>query len=102
MTTRNGSHSVSKIVNALDANIKRILLILLIHSFSGCDTVSSIHGFGKVTILKKAVSFHVEGHLASLLSVRVSTNEVIAARLFCFMEIKPRHSKLSDFSATVE
>ena len=77
MTTRNGSHLVSKIVNALDANIKRILM--LIHSFSGCDTVSSIHGFGKVTILKKAVSFHDEGHLASLLSMRVSTNEVITA-----------------------
>ena len=63
MTTRNGSHSVSEIVNALDANIKHILL--LIHNFSGCDTVSSIYGFGKVTILKKAVSFHEEGHLAS-------------------------------------
>ena len=49
MTTRNGSHSVSEIVNALDANIKHILL--LIHNFSGCDTVSSIYGFGKVTIL---------------------------------------------------
>jgi len=62
MTTRNGSHSISKIVNALDANIKRILLF--VHSFSGCDTVSSKHGFGKVKILKKAVSFHEEGHLA--------------------------------------
>ena len=41
MTTRNGSHSISKIVNALDANIKRILLF--VHSFSGCDTVSRIH-----------------------------------------------------------
>ncbi len=55
LTTRNGSHSISKIVNALDANIKRILLFA--HSFSGCDTVSSIHGFGKVKILEKAVSF---------------------------------------------
>ena len=100
MTTRNGSHSVSKIVNTLDTNIKRILL--LIHIFSGCDTVSSIHGFGKVTILKKAVSFHEEGHLASLLFVRVSPNEVIAADLFCLMEIKPMHLKLSHFSATVE
>ena len=34
MTTRNGSHSISKIVNALK---KRILLF--VHSFSGCDTV---------------------------------------------------------------
>ena len=38
-----------------------------------------MHGFGKVTILKKAVSFHEEGHLASLLSVRLLTNEVIVA-----------------------
>ena len=56
-------------------------------------------------ILKKAVSFHEEGHLASLLSVRVSTNEVIETGLPCFnisMEIKPKHLKLSDFSATVE
>ena len=30
MTTRNGSHSISKIVNALDANIKRILLFIII------------------------------------------------------------------------
>ena len=29
MTTRNGSNSISKIVNALDANIKRILLSCL-------------------------------------------------------------------------
>ena len=85
MTTRNGSHSISKIVNALDANIKRILLF--VHSFSGCDTVSSIHGFGKVKILKKAVSFHEKGHLASLLSVRVSTNEVIEAGLSLFQHI---------------
>ena len=101
MTKRNGPHSVSNIVNALDANIKHILL--LIHSFSGYDTVSSIHGFGKMTILKKAVSFDEEGHkLASLLSVRVSTNEVIAAGLFCFMEIEPRHLIRSYFPATVE
>ena len=48
---------------------------------------SIIHGFGKVTILKKAVSFHEEGHLASLLSVRVSTNEVIAAGFSLFQYI---------------
>ena len=100
MTKRNGSHSISNKVNALYANIKRVLL--LIHSFSGYDTVSSIYGFGKVTILKKAVSFHKEGHLASLLSVRVSTNEVIAAGLFCFMDIKPRHLIRLDFPAIVE
>ena len=76
---------VCKIVNALDANIKRIELF--IHSFSGSDTVSSIHGFGKVTILKMAVFFHEEGHFASLLSVRVSTNEVIAAGLSLFQNI---------------
>ena len=85
MTTRNGSHSISKIVNALDANIKCILLF--VHSFSGCDTVSSIHGLGKVKILEKAVPFHEEGHLASLLSVRVSTNEVIEAGLSLFQHI---------------
>ena len=85
MTTRHGSQLVSKIVNALDANVK--LIQLFIHSFSGSDTVSSINGFGKVTILKKAVSFHEEGHLASLHSVRVSTNEVIAAGLSLFQHI---------------
>ena len=30
MTTRNGSHFISKIVNALDANIKHILLFIII------------------------------------------------------------------------
>ena len=47
-----------------------------------------------MTILKKAVSLHEEGHLASLLSVIVSTNEVIAAGLPLFQHIygdkKPR------------
>ena len=39
-------------------------------------------------ILKKAVSFHEEGHLASLLSVRVSTNDqVIEAGLSMFQHI---------------
>ena len=32
---------------------KHIENLLLCHSFSGCDTVSSIYGFGKVNILKK-------------------------------------------------
>ena len=51
------------------------------------SAVYTIHGFGKVKILKKAVSFHEEGHLASLLSVRVSTNEVIEAGLSLFQHI---------------
>ena len=89
MTTRNGSHSVTKIVNALDVNIKRILL--LIHSFSGCDTVSSM-----------AVCMDLVNGKMTILKMAVSTNEVFAAGLFCSMEIKPRHLKISDFSATIE
>ena len=63
MTTRNGSHSISKIVNALDANIKRILLSCLFTVSQAVtrSAVYTIHGFGKVKILKKAVSFHEEG-----------------------------------------
>ena len=40
-----------------------------------------------MTILKNAVSFYEEGQLASLLSVIVSTNEVIAAGLSLFQHI---------------
>ena len=44
-------------------------------------------------ILKKAVSFHEEGHLASLLSVRVSTNKFIAAGLSLFQHIYGEKTK---------
>ena len=54
MTTRSDSHSIGNIVNALDPTQKELLLF--IHSFSGCGTVSSIYGFGKEAILKKSCS----------------------------------------------
>ena len=56
VTTRWGSFSIKHNVNQLDPKEKAILL--RIHSFSGCDTVSRYFGFSKEKIFKKAVVFY--------------------------------------------
>ncbi len=51
VTPKDGSYDIKQIRE----NLPPIQLehLLLCHSFSGCDTVSSIYGFGKVNFLKK-------------------------------------------------
>ena len=50
ITTSDGAHSINKIrENLTDTELKHLLIS---HSFSGCDTVSSIYGFGKVKVFK--------------------------------------------------
>ena len=61
MTTRNKSHAISEIANSLDSD--QMDKLPFIHSFSGCDTTSSIHSFGKEIILKKAARVYEEGYL---------------------------------------
>ena len=65
MTTRNKFHAISNIAISLDSSQTDPLLFL--HSYSGCGTTSSINGFGKETILKKAAKVNEEGHLYSII-----------------------------------
>ena len=51
VTTKEGTYDIKRIRANLPS--KQQELLLLSHSFSGCDTVSSIYGFGKVKVLKK-------------------------------------------------
>ena len=53
-TTKTGSYSTRSIRNTLPA--KELEVLLLAHSFSGCDTTSSIFGLGKIRILRKMAS----------------------------------------------
>ena len=85
INTASGSYSIDKISQALDPSLKKMLLF--IHSFSGCDTVSSIFGFGKEIVLKKAAKLNEEGHLSSLLSVREPKDDIINAGLILFQHL---------------
>lgn len=51
ITTMHGTYDVKEIRENLPSGQLEILLFS--HSFSGCDTVSNIYGFGKVKVLKK-------------------------------------------------
>ena len=59
----------------------------MVHSFSGCDTVSGIYGYSKEKVLKKAVTFNEHGDFESLLSVRTSKDDVIKMGLSFFQHI---------------
>ena len=85
ITTRNKYHAISKIANSLDSSQKEILLF--IHSFSGCDTTSSIYGFGKEAILKRAAKIYEEGYLSLLLSVREPIDAIVDAGIILFQHI---------------
>ena len=101
MTTRNKSHVISGIANSLDSSQKNILLF--IHSFSGSDT-TSIYGFGKETILKKAAKVYEEVHLYLLLSVREPIDAIVDAGFIfnIFMVIRRGNCRPYDFNATQE
>lgn len=68
MNTSSSSDWIAEIAHALDHTLKEMLLF--IHSFSGCDTVGSMFGFGKEVLLKKAAAINDEVDLSPLLSVR--------------------------------
>ena len=78
-TAKSGSYSIGKIASQLKPKEKRMLL--LVHSFSGCDTVSGIFGYGKEKFLKKAITFDSEHELNLLLSIRAEKDHVIEAGL---------------------
>ena len=83
LTTKWGIFSISEIVRQLDPKEREILL--LIHSFSGCDTVSSLFGFGKEKLLKNGVAFNESHDLDPLISIRSSKADIIKAGLL-FMQ----------------
>ena len=62
-------------------------MLLFIHSFLGCDTVSSIIGFGKEVLLKKAAAINEEVDLSPLLSVRETMSNIIEAGILIFQHL---------------
>ena len=50
-TTSKGSYKTSSIREALSEEQRRYLLVC--HAFSGCDTVSSIAGYGKAVLFER-------------------------------------------------
>ena len=87
MCTKAGSYSISSIRKELN-EVERERL-LFIHSFSGCDTVSSIYRQSKVGLLKKLCEMNEELVLkfATLLSLDPSKQKIIDAGLHLFQLI---------------
>ena len=86
-STHQGDFAVHDICNNLDPRQRQLLLF--VHSFSGCDTVSSIFGFGKSNLLKKLSQCNedLKSALNVVLSVRISTDVIIKTGLDVFQFI---------------
>ena len=84
--TKSGSYSMKAIYGSLPEGEGKVLL--LAHAFSGCDTTSSICGFGKVRIMKKLASKNAPlSLLDTLLNTGSSRNDVADAGIQIFQYI---------------
>lgn len=83
LTTSEGSYNIKKIRNSLPE--KELKYLLFSHSFSGCDTVSSIYGLGKVNALKKLSSDKAPSHvLEKIVGLRVEIEDIKTAGVTLF------------------
>lgn len=83
-TAKETSYDIGKIREALPERYRKYLIFL--HSFSGCDTVSAISGFGKSTLLTKFCKTEkAEGAMNVFLDVRAKKDDIIKAGCELFM-----------------
>lgn len=74
-TAKETSYDIRKIREALPERYRKYLIFL--HSFSGCDTVSAISGFGKSTLLTKFCKTEkAEGAMNVFLDVRAKKDDI--------------------------
>lgn len=87
VTTQTGTYKIQDMQQALSVEEK--IYILIIHAFTGCDTVSGIHGFGKTTLLQRLCSApqHVKGHMRTFLSATSSKEEIAHSGKILFQYI---------------
>ena len=83
LTTSEGSYDVKDLRTSMPEQELKVLLWS--HSFTGCDTVSAIHGLGKVSTLKKMSNTKAPSRALEILTrVRVTKNEIVDAGLELF------------------
>lgn len=77
-TAKETSYDVRKIREALPE--RYLKYIVFIHSFTGCDTVSAIHGFSKPTLLKKLCKFdEAESAMDVFMDINAKKEDIIKA-----------------------
>ena len=89
LTTAKGtSYDIGKIRDALPERYRRYLIFL--HSFSGCDTVSAISGFGKSSLLTKLCNTDkAETAMGVFLDIQAEKDEIIKSGCELFMLMFP-------------
>ena len=86
LTTSKGTYSINEISSKL--NKKQQDTLLFSHSFSGCDTVSGVYGFGKVAIFNKMTGNKCpDDALQKITSLGSSKVDIIHAGITLFQYI---------------
>ena len=88
-TTTKGSFSVQSVVEQLSLRQKRYLLFC--HSFSGCDTVSSIFGFSKEKIYEKLCCGEVDALIETFYDIHSTSQQIRNAGIELFQYIYNAH-----------
>ena len=85
LTTSKGSYDIDEIVKTLSDQQKRY--ILMCHSFTGNDTVSSIYGFSKEKLFKKLCAGDLDQQLDVFYNKNATKNEIEQAGIKIFQYI---------------
>ena len=82
MTTSGGTYNIQHIHDRLSP--LKLKYLLVCHAFTGCDTVSSIMGHGKSTLVDKLCGGSMNRHLDVFLSSDSTKDEIIKAGILLF------------------
>ena len=83
-TTSKGSYKVDEIIASLTEQQRRFLLLL--HAFTGCDTVSSIYGFSKEKLFESITSTTAMNNLLDVFYNDKSSNKEIQSAGICIFQ----------------
>jgi hypothetical protein len=84
-TTSKGSYNVRRIQESLSERQRHYLLFC--HAFTGCDTVSSIAGYGKATLFNRFCAGDIDEHVNIFLDIRATKEAVVESGLRIFQYI---------------
>ena len=85
LSTSNGRFCVKDLVDQLSERQRNALLFS--HAFSGCDTVSSIHGFSKATLFELLCSESLSVHVDVFYNENSSIKEIEDAGIQIFQSV---------------
>ena len=82
VVTSKGSYSIATIRDVLSEQQMKYLLTC--HSFTGCDTVSAISGYGKSVLFTRLCTGGVEENMDVFLDLRTDQKKIISAGICIF------------------